>query len=98
MKKRYVVAAIAAVAALGVEKPQAAQPSGQTAFDRVCKTCHGPEARGDAGPRLVPFSRDDEELLGIVREGIGQMPPISTRELPDESIAQIAAYLRSLSR
>ena len=78
--------------------PQGALPSGQAPFDRVCKTCHGPEARGDAGPRLVPFSRDDEELLGIVREGIGQMPPISARELQNESVAQIAAYLRSLSR
>ena len=77
---------------------QSAQSSGQAAFDRVCKVCHGPEARGDAGPRLVPFSREYEELLAIVREGTGQMPPISTRELPDESIAQVATYLKSLSR
>ena len=71
---------------------------GQAAFDRVCKACHGPEARGDAGPRLVPFSREYEELLGIVREGTGQMPPISVRELPDEGVAQIVPYLKSLSR
>jgi mono/diheme cytochrome c family protein len=70
--------------------------AGQAAFDRVCKACHGPEARGEAGPRLVPFSREYEELLGIVREGSGQMPPISARMLPDESVAQIAAYLKSL--
>jgi mono/diheme cytochrome c family protein len=102
---RQVVAAIAALTMLGARSPmharvplQGAPSSGQAAFDRVCKVCHGPEARGDAGPRLVPFSRDDEELLGIVREGIGQMPPISARELPDESVPQIAAYLRSLSR
>ena len=105
MNTRHVVTAIAALAMLGARTPaharvlpQGAPSSGQAAFDRVCKVCHGPEARGDAGPRLVPFSRDDEELLGIVREGIGQMPPISARELPDESVPQIAAYLRSLSR
>ena len=105
MKKRYLVAAIAAAAALGARTlaqelvpRQDAPPAGQAAFDRVCKTCHGPEARGDAGPRLVPFSREYEELLGIVREGVGQMPPISARELQDESVAQIAAYLRSLSQ
>ena len=97
MKQRPVVTAIAACAVLGAHAlARGAQPSGQAAFDRVCKTCHGPEARGDAGPRLVPFSRGDEELLGIVREGIGQMPPISARELPDEGVVQIAAYLRSL--
>ena len=105
MKTGPVVAAMAAIAMLGARTPaharvpaQGAPSPGQAAFDRVCKVCHGPEARGDAGPRLVPFSRDDEELLGIVREGTGQMPPISARELSDESIPQIAAYLRSLSR
>jgi mono/diheme cytochrome c family protein len=69
---------------------------GQVAFDRVCRSCHGPEARGDAGPRLVPFSREYGELLGIVREGKGQMPPIAARELGDENVAGIVAYLKSL--
>ena len=76
---------------------QDAKHPGQVDFDRVCKVCHGPEARGDAGPRLVPFTREYEELLGIVREGTGQMPPISARTLPDEGVAQIAGYLKSLS-
>ena len=77
---------------------QDAKHPGQVEFDRVCKVCHGPEARGDAGPRLVPFTREYEETLGIVREGAGQMPPISVRELPDEGVAQIVAYLKSLSQ
>ena len=42
---------------------------GQVAFDRVCKVCHGPEGNGDAAPRLVPFARDYEEVLAIVRDG-----------------------------
>lgn len=71
--------------------------AGRTAFGRVCQRCHGAEARGDAGPRLVPFSREYDELLGIVREGAGQMPPIATRELSDDNVAQILAYLKSLS-
>jgi len=79
-------------------QPQGVQVSGAATFDRVCKGCHGPEARGDAAPRLVPFSREYEEMLGIVREGTGQMPPISARELSDEGVAQIVAYLKSLSR
>ena len=83
------------------ERPSAqedAKQSGQVEFDRVCKVCHGPEARGDAGPRLVPFTREYEELLAIVREGTGEMPPISARELPDQGVAQIVAYLKSLSQ
>jgi mono/diheme cytochrome c family protein len=75
-----------------------AQQSGHVEFDRVCRACHGAEARGDAAPRLVPFTREYEELLGIVREGTGQMPPISARQLTDEGVAQIVAYLKSLSQ
>ena len=72
--------------------------AGQVAFDRVCQVCHGPGAGGDSGPRLVPFSRGYAELLGIVREGTGQMPPISARQLADEDVARIVAYLQSLPR
>ena len=96
---------LTSAALLGVqaraEEPPPAQPpdakhAGQVAFDRVCKVCHGPEGRGDAAPRLVPFTREYQELLGIVREGTGQMPPISERQLPDEDVVQIAAYLSGL--
>src|SRR5262245_1705630 len=78
--------------------PQDGKPRGQEEFDRVCKVCHGAEARGDAGPRLVPFTREYQELLGIVREGIGQMPPIAARQLSDEGVSQVLAYLKFLSR
>src|SRR5262249_45239137 len=61
-----------------------ARGSGQAAFDRVCSMCHGREARGDIAPRLVRFSREPDELLAMVREGIGQMPPISARDISDE--------------
>jgi mono/diheme cytochrome c family protein len=77
---------------------QEARPPGQEEFDRVCKVCHGPEARGDAAPRLVPFTREYQELLGIVREGVGQMPPIAARQLSDEEVARVLDYLKFLSR
>ena len=70
--------------------------AGQAAYDGVCKVCHGPEGRGDAAPPLVPFTREYEEVLGIVREGTGQMPPISARQLPDEGVRQIVGYLSGL--
>lgn len=72
--------------------------SGKDAFDRICAACHGPEARGDAGPRLVPFGGSLDALRAVVREGSGQMPPVSARELSDDSVALIHDYLVSLSR
>ena len=77
---------------------EASPEKGQAAFNRVCKVCHGPEAQGDGGPRLVPFNLEFDQLLGIVREGTGQMPPISARELPDDDVKQIIVYLKSLSK
>jgi mono/diheme cytochrome c family protein len=76
---------------------QSDPPPGKVAFDRVCKTCHGEDARGDAGPRLVPFDMEYDELLAKVREGGGEMPPVSTRTLSDDEVKQIFNYLKSLS-
>jgi mono/diheme cytochrome c family protein len=76
----------------GAEEPH----PGQAPYDKVCKMCHGPEGQGNAGPPLVPFELDDEQLLAKVREGGGEMPPVSERQLNDDEVKQIAAYLRSL--
>lgn len=72
-------------------------PAGQAAYDKVCKVCHGEQGKGGAGPTLVPFERDVEDVIPIVREGTGQMPPISEERISDEAIAQVVAYLKSLS-
>ena len=72
-------------------------PPGQVAYDRVCKVCHGPEGEGNAGPALVPFQMEVDELLAKVREGGGEMPPISANRLSDDEVKQIAGYLTSLS-
>ncbi len=70
--------------------------AGAEAFRSVCQPCHGPEGRGGVGPSLVPMAKGPAEVLGIVREGSGQMPPVSPRELTDEDITRIVEYLTSL--
>jgi mono/diheme cytochrome c family protein len=70
---------------------------GQAPFDRACKVCHGAEGKGNAAPALVPFEMDVEELLIRVREGGGEMPPISANRVSDDEVTQIAAYLKSLA-
>jgi mono/diheme cytochrome c family protein len=76
---------------------QSSPPPGKVAFDKVCRTCHGDDARGDAGPALVPLQMEYDELLAKVREGGGEMPPISTRTLSDDDVKQIFNYLKSLN-
>ena len=86
------------LASMGATTPVAAQdPAGAKEFAEVCASCHGPTGRGNVGPRLVPMRKDLEELVAIVREGLGEMPPISTRELNDDQVRNIGRYLRSLS-
>jgi len=96
-----IVAMLAAAVGRPVEtwaRQDDAKRVGEAAFTRVCQRCHGEKARGDVGPRLVPFSREYDEVLAIVREGVGQMPPIGPRELSDEGVRQIVEYLKSLSQ
>ena len=75
---------------------QAPEPPGKAPYARVCQVCHGPEGRGDAGPSLVPLDKDYDEVLAMVREGGGQMPPISAERVSDDEVKQIVEYLKSL--
>ncbi len=72
------------------------KPTGQVPYERVCMVCHGPEGRGDGAPTLVPFDRTYYDLLAIIRDGRGEMPPISTRRLSDDETKQIVEYLGGL--
>lgn len=72
------------------------QQSGAAAYANVCQACHGPDGRGGLAPALVPMSKGPLEVLAIVREGIGQMPPVSTTELTDADITRIVSHLSSI--
>jgi mono/diheme cytochrome c family protein len=71
---------------------------GKETYGRTCQVCHGPEGHGDAGPSLVPLEKELDEVLGIVREGTGQMPPISAERVSDEDVKRIVEYLKALKR
>ena len=99
MGRRRALAATAGVvllaavpAAAGAQEHPGAEP-----YRQVCLLCHGPAGRGDAGPALVPFGFDAEHVLTVVREGYGQMPPLSRREIDDDAVRRVAGYLEALT-
>ena len=83
-----ILLAAAPVSAAAQDHP-GAQP-----YRQVCQLCHGDAGGGDIAPALVPFGFDADYVLAVVREGYGQMPPISRRELDDDAVRQVAGSKR----
>ena len=70
---------------------------GKAAYtDATCASCHGPSAKGSVGPSLVPMSRTFPDFASVVRQGVGEMPPFSKEQVPDEKLVAIHEYLKSL--
>jgi mono/diheme cytochrome c family protein len=64
-----------------------------------CPMCHGPNARGGAGPDLTDaqwiFQPSDRMLFEVIRNGRrGTMMPGYADELADEQIWLVVSYLR----
>jgi len=88
--------------------PKTELERGASVYARACASCHGPDGRGTPltqGLRVKPrdlsdpalYARlDDAALAQVVREGKGQMPAFG-RLLPDEDVALVAKYVRSLA-
>lgn len=86
-----------------VSNPLAGQTSaidaGQKRFREGCAACHGANAEGGRGPNLAESQdlkrKTDEQLFKIIRYGIPKagMP---ASPLPDNSIWELAAFVRSL--
>ena len=93
---RLFIAVFAGVLAV-VGTTEAQEHPGVESYQQVCQLCHGERGRGDIAPGLVPLGFDAEYVLAVVREGYGQMPPISQRELSDDNVREVVGYLESLS-
>ena len=73
------------------------QRNGAKLFRMNCAGCHGIQAQGLVGPSLreVASSRSDSELIKQVVSG--RTPPMPSFELEEETMADLLAYLHSLS-
>jgi cytochrome c553 len=75
---------------------------GKEVYEGTCLPCHG--ARGDSLKAMdVDFSsksfwkdKTDEELINVIRNGKGGMPPFP--KLSDEQMADLLEYMKSLTR
>jgi alcohol dehydrogenase (cytochrome c) len=98
--------AIAARQSVPAANPLAGSPTavsaGETLFNQLCQSCHGPagQGAGDRGPALNrgTFTRGsaDGDLFRTIRSGIGgtQMAPFAG--LGDTQVWQLVTYVRSL--
>jgi mono/diheme cytochrome c family protein len=102
---RWVVALIIAVSAAQAASAQAPpEPPGDAArgaklyVDRACWQCHGLVAQGGgiAGPRLAGRVQVWVAFASYVRRPTEEMIPYTPRVLPDQELADIFAWLRSL--
>lgn len=83
-------------------QPIPGSPSeGKVAYDQHCASCHGPEGTGGTGPRIANpaflATASDPFLYHSIRLGRPGTPmPAFEGTVPEGSIRDIVAYLRSL--
>ncbi len=92
-------ALFAGAAAIGAPAPQGDAVKGKAAYTRYgCYTCHGTEGQGAAatGKKLAPGPLAYAAFSGFVRTTSRDMPPFTETILPEQDLADIHAFLRTI--
>jgi mono/diheme cytochrome c family protein len=65
-----------------------------------CYECHGNLGQGanGYGPRIAPNSISIQAITNYIRKPAGNMPPYAAKIVPDQDVADIYAYLKSVVR
>jgi ubiquinol-cytochrome c reductase cytochrome c subunit len=103
MKSIRLLAPLAVAAVLAVSQVAAFAASaekGKVAYVKNgCWQCHGFEGQGGiAGPKLAPDPLPLPALSAFLRHTNGAMPPYQEAVLSNEDLADIHAYLQSISK
>jgi cytochrome c-L len=79
--------------------------AGKALYEQWCQACHNSDASGKIGPPLIggqhiyPQTSDDVGMFSIIYAGAsGAMQPFSVRDLSQDEMLRIIAYVRSLDR
>lgn len=61
-----------------------------------CGSCHGADAQGGVGPLIGPPSGTMAQFVASVRQPAGQMPPYSDKQVSDQELTDLYAYLKTM--
>jgi cytochrome c-L len=83
----------------------AAVADGKALYEQWCQVCHSADATGNMGPALVGKNHiykqtsTDVGMFSIIYAGAsGAMQPFSKRDLTQDGMLKIIAYVRSLDK
>ncbi|MEP0948803.1 cytochrome c [Leptolyngbya subtilissima DQ-A4] len=69
---------------------------GEAIFKMNCAVCHGLEATGEVGPKLLGVS-DHKTKVGLIKQVIsGQTPPMPQFQPEPQDMADLLIYLKQL--
>ena len=98
--------ALGAIAPVGARRPterarsgnrsQGNLASGRQVYVQNCARCHGDDAKGKNGPRLVGKSLSQDQIEQTVTEGRPPKMPAFGNQLSPTEVKAVAAYVRSL--
>jgi cytochrome c-L len=78
---------------------------GKALYEQWCQVCHDANAKGKMGPSLLgpayayPQTANDVGMFAVIYGGAsGAMQPFSQREITQDEILKVIAYVRSLPR
>lgn len=78
---------------------------GKALYEQWCQVCHGADASGAMGPSVIgskhvyPQTATDVGMFAIIYAGAsGAMQPFANRDLSQDGMLKIIAYVRSLEK
>ena len=93
--KRLLLLISAAASLIGQTPGRDAKHGKELFVSYSCYSCHSFDGHGGAGARLVPMPLNQAGFMAFVRNA-GRMPSYSSKVLPDEKLADIYAYIKTL--
>jgi mono/diheme cytochrome c family protein len=97
----FAVALILVAVIAGAQTPVGDGSRGKELYDKkyLCSACHGFSGQNGVGARLVPMKMTQAAFMAYVRHPHDTptgMPPYTAKVMPDQELADIYAYIKSL--